>query len=126
MKRILLTLLLAWVAIAPAFANACAADCESRNMAASLDQPPEADHSDAASLDVPDCHGTPIDDGEPADPHGPGNASMVASCYFAAAASMSGPASLCLIVDVVVQRSTSVLLSPTPIIPAPPEKPPQA
>lgn len=117
MNRILLSLLLAWVAIAPALANACAVGCE---MHSDMKQ---QQHQNAAS-DM-DCHGSDTGDkGSGSSDHM--NGMMAAGCLLAAAASVPTAATLVWNGQRATEHPTSLFLVPPSISTAPPDKPPRA
>ncbi len=121
MSRMLLLLLLTWVALAPTVANACVADC---GMAA-------ADHV-SGRADVPpggalDCHTAIASDGGPRDSE-PTHLKfgMDAACLVAGLASIAGPILTPSAFVAGVDHSPSALRFPSSRTTAPPQKPPQA
>lgn len=117
MKRFVLSLLLAWVAVAPVLANACAVRCEMRSDAM------QQQHQDAAS-DM-DCHGSDGNkEGSGSSDHLGGF--MAAGCLLAAAASAPTPAIVLWNAESAAEHPDSLFLVPPSVTSAPPDKPPRA
>ncbi|MBB6094987.1 hypothetical protein HNQ60_003874 [Povalibacter uvarum] len=116
MRRVLLSLLLAWVALAPVVANACAVQCEMH---------PGAMQHQQEARDGMDCHGSEAPD-EGSGSSGTFNGMMAAGCFLAATASV--PSSIVVLsnVEPVSERPTSLFLLPSSVSSAPPDKPPRA
>lgn len=119
MRRILLSLLLAWVTLAPVLANACAVRCEMHP------QTMQQEHQDAAAEVGMDCHGSDAsqDGGEsPDQPDG----MMAAGCLLAATASVTSPVLAVWNDERASEHPTSLSLLPPSVSSAPPDKPPRA
>jgi hypothetical protein len=121
-QRILLSLLLAWLAIAPAIANSCAAECGSgaRSAHYGAELLMEVEQSG-----LPDCHGRQGSD-EPADTQLPDGGSMAAACFVAGAVSMPSSFVPGLKIDMDTERYSAVLVPAASFETCPPIKPPQA
>jgi hypothetical protein len=118
-KRILLSFLLAWLAIAPAIASACVAECETMTarMHADSHGPAGADESD-----VVDCHGT---SGEQKESKIPDSGSMTVACFVAGAVSIPSSVLSALEMDLSTEMQARVLLPPLSFETSPLNKPPQ-
>jgi hypothetical protein len=123
-KRLLLILLLAWLAIAPAIANSCAAGCGTMS-------PPSAHQlaGEAADLGqgagIPDCHDASNSKG-PDDSKMPDGGSMAAACFVAGAVSLPAASFSGIAIDVDSEHRSFVLLPSVSFQTSPPIKPPQA
>lgn len=120
-KRILLSFLLAWLAIAPAIASACAAGCETTR-AASI-HPVANEHAGAGQADVPDCHGASHGREDSKMPDGD---SMAVACFVASAASLPPSFIAVVKVDIGTALQSFVRLPPVSFETSPLNKPPQA
>jgi hypothetical protein len=123
-KRLLLTLLLAWLAIAPAIANSCATDCESMS-APSAHHAPGEDADLGQGAGIPDCHDASNSNG-PDDSKMPDGGSMAAACLVAAAVSVPTSSFSGIAIDVDSEHGSFVLLPSVSFQTSPPNKPPQA
>lgn len=119
-RRILIVVLVAWIGIAPAIANACAARCQ-MSAASTHGGSDEQSQSDAGG--VPDCHGTNDHEQEPKMPDG---GSMVIACFVAASAAISAFTVPVMKIDIASMQHASVLLPPLSFETSAPTKPPQA
>ena len=119
-RRILIVVLVAWIGIAPAIANACAARCQ-MSSATTHDVSDEPSHSNVSS--VPDCHGT--NDHEQ-DPKMPDGGAMVIACFVAASTAISAFTVPVMTIDIASMQHASVLLPPVSFETSAPTKPPQA
>ena len=119
-RRILMTLLLAWIGVAPAIAQSCAAEC---GMGDAIRQQAVAADQGHTHDGVPSCHG----DQEPApDSKVPDGASMAVACLVAATAAIPT-----IVVPMVAsprhtEQNSFVLLPPFSFETSAPNKPPQA
>lgn len=116
MTRVLLLLLLAWVAIAPALASACAAGCE-------MGAAEHSDHNPAVS--GMDCHGSQTSADAPG-PLDPPDSAMAAGCLVAATASIAAPVIATDSIWLRPEHPLSIPVLPSSRSPAPPDKPPRA
>lgn len=116
MRRVLVSLLLAWVTLAPMVANACAVQCEMHS---------EAMQQHLHAVDGMDCHGSDNHD-EGSRSTGTHNGMMAAGCLLAAAASMPSPVVVLLNAEPVSEHPLSLFLLPSSVSSAPPDKPPRA
>lgn len=133
-KRILLTLLLAWLAVAPAIAGSCVAGCETRG-AASTHHVVDQDGGGAQSHR--DCHGLTnlgSTDSGSTDAGSTGGDdsqtpqegwSMAVACFVASAASVPCSYTPLVSIDVGPGPESLVLLPPISFETSPPNKPPQ-
>lgn len=119
-KRILSVLLVAWIAIAPAIANSCAAGCDTG--AASMHHPAN-ESVDRNASDVPDCHG---DANQRDNSNMPEGGSMVVACFVASAASLPSSSISVVKIEVASEQRSSVLLPPLSFQTSAPARPPQA
>jgi hypothetical protein len=120
-KRLLLALLLAWTAIAPAIANSCAAGCES--VAGSMHRSTHGHAADNEASNVPDCHGTANERG---DSNVPDDGSMEIACLIASAASLPSSSVSLAQIDLPSESRSAVLLPPLSFQTSGPTRPPQA
>jgi hypothetical protein len=123
-KRLLLTLLLAWLAIAPAIANSCATGCETMS-ASSAHHLASAGADLGQGSDVPDCHDASNGNGSD-DTKMPDAGSMAAACFVAGAVSVPAASFAGIAIDVDSEYRSFVLLPSASFQTAPPNKPPQA
>ena len=114
-KRLLLALLLAWTAIAPAIANSCAAGCET--VEGSMHR---STHGHAAN--VSDCHGNANERG---DSNVPDDGSMEIACLIASAASLPSSSVSLAQIDLPSEPRSAVLLPPLSFQTSGPTRPPQ-
>ncbi len=119
-KRILLALLLAWTAIAPAIASSCAAGCEARTGSM---QHHAHEQPDTTSPDVPDCHGIV---NEQPDSNTPEGGTMELACLVASIASIPSAALPLVKVDLASEPRSVVLLPAVSFHTSAPPRPPQA
>lgn len=117
MRRVLLSLLLAWVALAPVLANACAAECE---MHSETVQP--QDENGAADMD---CHGSANGENNSGSSDHL-NGMMAAGCLLAATTSVPNPAVVLVNAERVSCYPTTLFLLPPSASSSPPDKPPRA
>ena len=117
-SRILLTILLAWTAIAPAIANSCAAGCQ---IGAASERHLADERSEASG--VPDCHGA---GNQHEDTEIPDGGSMAVACFVASAASIPCFFSTVATIDIASEHHVLVLLPPLSFETSAPTKPPQA
>ena len=117
MKRILLSLLLAWVAIAPVLASSCAMRCELQVSA--VEQPQETSASGM------DCHDSDAGKDESGSPDMPG-ALMAAGCLLAATASAPSASVALWNVELATDHPAAIFPVPPSVSSAPPDKPPRA
>ena len=118
-RRLLIVLLVAWIGIAPAIANSCAADCQMSGAAmhgGDISQP----HSDVSGS--PDCHGQ----NDHQDTKVPDGGAMVTACFVAAASAIPAISFALLKVDIASVQHAFVLLPPLTFETSAPIKPPQA
>ena len=118
-RRLLIVLLVAWIGIAPAIANSCAAGCQMSGASMHSDHDSQP-HSDASS--APDCHGQ---DGHQ-DKKAPDGSSMVVACFVAASAAIPAISFPLLHIEIAAVQHASVLLPPLTFETSAPIKPPQA
>lgn len=114
----MLSLLLAWAALAPVLANACAVRCEMHSGT------PHQQQEEAA--DGMDCHGSGDARDEGSGPSDTLNAAMAASCLLAATASMPSSVVVLSCADLTCENPTSPFLLPSSVSSAPPDEPPRA
>ncbi|HEY0941965.1 MAG TPA: hypothetical protein VGE08_17870 [Steroidobacter sp.] len=114
-KRILVAVFLAWMAIAPAIANSCATGCETGASSAHHHAP--GGPADAHSQDVPDC---------PDDSNSPDRSSMEVACLVAGAASLPSSSLSLARIERVSEQHAAVLLPPLSFQTSAPARPPQA
>ena len=117
-RRIVLTLLLAWIGLAPAIANSCAAECEMGRAAMHKEAT-----SELAGVKVPDCHGNK--DHAPDTKKMPDGASMVVACFVAATAGIPNLSAPFVTTPVRSAQPRSVLLPPLSFETSAPHKPPR-
>lgn len=117
MRRVLLSLLLAWVTFAPAVANACAVQCEMHSETMQQQQQNAADGMD--------CHGSDARE-EGSGSSNALNGMMAAGCLLAATVSVPNSVVVFLNAKPISEHPTSPFLLPSSISPAPPDKPPRA
>lgn len=117
MRRILLSLLLAWVTFAPVVANACAVQCEMHSDTTMQHQQEAADGMD--------CHGSEAPD-EGSGSSDTLNGMMAAGCLLAATASMPSSVLVLSNVERISEHPTSLFFLPSSVSSAPPDKPPRA
>ena len=119
-RRILIAVLVAWIGIAPAIANSCAAGCpmSSASTNSVRDEQLQSDVSAAR-----DCHGQKDHQQDTKMPDG---TSMVVACFVAASTAISGFSVPVLTIDIVSVQHASVLLPPLSFETSAPTKPPQA
>lgn len=123
MKRILISLLLAWVAVAPGIASACAAGCE---MDTHIDMASHVDNDTRTPApDVWDCHGSQAGQDVPGPLDVPDIGAMAAACMVAAAVLMPSVLVTPLHFEPAGEHASAVLLPQSSIRSAPPDKPPQ-
>ena len=120
-KRLLVALLLAWTAIAPAIANSCAAGCET--VAGSTHRSTHGHADDSEASNVPDCHGTANERG---DSNVPDDGSMEIACLIASAASLPSSSVSLAQIDLPSEPRSAVLLPPLSFQTSGPTRPPQA
>ena len=117
MRRVLLSLLLAWVALAPVLANACAVGCAMHS------EPMQQQQQDAS--DGMDCHGSDTRN-EGSGSSDTANGMMAAGCLLASTASAPASAVELVNAEPMSEQPTSYSLLPSSISSAPPDKPPRA
>ena len=117
MKRILLSLLLAWVAIAPVLASSCAVSCDLQ--VGAMDQPQEPSASGM------DCHGSDAGKDETGSPEMP-SALMAAGCLLAATASAPSASIALWNVELATDHPIAIFAVPPSVSSAPPDHPPRA
>ena len=118
-RRLLIVLLVAWIGIAPAIANSCAAGCQMSGVAmhgGDNSQP----HSDVSG--TPDCHGQ----NDHQDTKVPDGGAMVVACFVAAATAIPAISFPVLNIEIASVRHPLVLLPPLTFETSAPIKPPQA
>lgn len=119
MRRMLLSLLLAWVALAPVLANACAVECQMHS-----DTVQQQDENGAAEMD---CHGS-VSGEDNSGSSGSSdhlNGMMAAGCLLAATASVPSPTVVLLNAERASGYPTTLFLLPPSISSSPPDKPPR-
>lgn len=122
-KRILSVLLLAWMAIAPAVANSCAAGCETSATASSHQGTGVGASSD--SSDASDCHGGGATH-ESDESNMPDGGSMEVACLVASAASLPSASISLHKIEAVSEQHSAVLLPSLSFHTSAPARPPQA
>ena len=120
LQRILVAILLAWVSIAPAIANACAAGCETGE--SSMHQA-SGGTPDAHASGVPDCHGVG-DERDTSNP--PDDSAMEAACLVASAASLPSAAVVLDRIELMSLQTAAVLLPAVSFHTSAPVRPPQS
>lgn len=122
-KRIFMCLLLAWVAIAPAIAGACASECDTMMSASAGDD--GTHHSPEQSSTPMDCHDAGKGD-HTNDTQTPDGSSMEVACFVAGAVSLPGTFMTAVAIDLDTEHASFILVPSVSFETSPPIKPPQA